>query len=49
VLIAVMPAAMSSVTLAEAYGADAEFSAAALLTTHLACLVTIPLWLALTL
>jgi hypothetical protein len=46
VLISVMPAAMASVTLAEAYGGDAEFSAAAILTTHVLCLVTIPLWLA---
>jgi predicted permease len=46
VLIAVMPAAMASVTLAEAFGGDAEFSAAAILVTHVLCLVTIPLWLA---
>lgn len=46
VLISVMPAAMASVTLAEAYGGDADFSAAAILTSHVACLVTIPLWLA---
>lgn len=46
VLIAVMPAAMASVTLAEAYGGDADFSAAAILVTHVVCLVTIPLWLA---
>lgn len=46
ILIAVMPAAMASVTLAEAYGGDADFSAAAILTSHVACLVTIPLWLA---
>ncbi len=48
-LIAVMPAAMSSVTLAEAYGGDAEFSAAAILVTHVVCLVTIPFWLSLVL
>ena len=45
VLISVMPAAMASVTLAEAYGGDADFSAAAILATHIVCLVTIPLWL----
>lgn len=45
-LIAVMPAAMASVTLAEAYGGDADFSASAILVTHVVCLVTIPLWLA---
>ena len=45
VLISVMPAAMASVTLAEAYGGDADFSAAAILATHIVCLDTIPLWL----
>jgi len=45
VLIAVMPAAMASVTLAEAFDSDAEFSAAAILATHVLCLITIPLWL----
>jgi hypothetical protein len=45
VLISVMPAAMASVTLAEAFHGDAEFSAAAILATHILCLVTIPLWL----
>ncbi len=49
VLIAVMPAAMASVTLAEAYGGDADFSAAAILVSHVVCLVTIPLWLGLAL
>jgi len=49
ILIAVQPAAMSSVTLAEAFGGDANFSAAAVLVTHLLCLLTIPLWLAATL
>ena len=45
VLIAVMPAAMAGVTLAEAFRGDADFSAAAVLATHVLCLVTIPLWL----
>ncbi len=45
-LISVMPAAMASVTLAEAFGGDSDFSAAAILVTHALCLVTIPLWLA---
>ena len=40
---------MASVTLAEAYGGDANFSAAAILMTHDACLITIPLWLGLVL
>ncbi len=47
VLIAVQPAAMVSVTLAEAFRSDANFAATAVLVTHLLCLVTIPLWLAL--
>lgn len=46
ILIAVQPAAMSSVTLAEAFNSDASFSAAAVMTTHILCLVTIPVWLA---
>jgi len=45
ILIATMPVAMASVTLAEAYKSDADFSAAAILFTHAACLVTVPLWL----
>mgnify|MGYP001282589490 FL=1 len=45
ILIAVQPAAMASVTLSEAFGGDSEFSAAAILATHVLCLVTIPLWL----
>lgn len=45
ILIAVQPAAMASVTLAEAFGSDSDFSAAAILATHALCLVTIPLWL----
>ena len=48
ILIATMPVAMASVTLAEAYKSDADFSAAAVLFTHIACLVTVPLWLLLT-
>ena len=48
ILIATMPVAMASVTLAEAYKSDADFSAAAILFTHVACLVTVPLWLLLT-
>ena len=47
VLIATMPVAMASVTLAEAYKSDADFSASAILLTHLLCLVTVPFWLSL--
>jgi len=48
ILIATMPVAMASVTLAEAYKSDADFSASAILLTHLLCLITVPLWLTLT-
>jgi len=48
ILIATMPVAMASVTLAEAFQSDADFSAAAILVTHIACLVTVPLWLLIT-
>lgn len=44
-LIALMPAAMASVSMAEAYGGDPEFAAGAVFVTHLVCLITIPLWL----
>jgi len=46
-LIAIQPAAMSSVALAEAFHADAEYAAAATFATHILCLLTIPLWLSL--
>jgi len=46
-LVAVMPSAIVSVVLSEIHGADTDFAAASVLMTHVACLVTIPLWLAL--
>jgi len=46
ILLATMPVSMASVTLAEAYRSDAEFSASAILLTLLLCLITTPLWLA---
>ena len=46
-LIAIQPAAMSSVALAEAFDSDAEFAATATFATHVLCLLTIPLWLSL--
>jgi hypothetical protein len=46
-LIAIQPAAMSSVALAEAFHGDAEFAATATFATHVLCLITIPLWLSL--
>jgi len=48
ILIATMPVSMASITLAEAYRSDADFSASAVLLTLLLCLITIPLWLAVT-
>lgn len=47
ILIATMPVAMASITLAEAYNGDANFSAATVFLSHLLCLITVPLWLAL--
>ncbi len=44
-IVAVMPCSLTSVTLAEVYRADADFAAATVQTTHLVCLLTIPLWL----
>jgi chemotaxis protein histidine kinase CheA len=44
-IIAVQPAAMSSVYMAEIYHSDAHFAAAGVMTTHILCLATIPLWL----
>ena len=44
-VIAVQPTAMVSVTMAEIYHADTRFAAAAVLTTHLVCLASIPIWL----
>ncbi len=44
-VVAVMPSAIASVMLSEIYDADSEFAAAAVLLTHAASLVTIPLWL----
>lgn len=46
-LVAVMPCALSSVTLAEAYGGDADFAAGSVLSTHALCVITVPLWLGL--
>ncbi len=47
VLVAIMPVAVSSVVLCELYDGDSDFSASAVLVTHLFCLITVPIWLAL--
>jgi predicted permease len=44
-VVAVMPAAIASVMLSDLYNADSEFAASAVLLTHVASLVTIPIWL----
>ncbi len=44
-IVAAQPAAMASVMFGEVYQCDARFAAATVLTTHLFCLITIPLWL----
>lgn len=44
-VVAVMPSAIASVMLSDLYDADSEFAASAVLLTHVASLVTIPLWL----
>ncbi|MBN2451145.1 MAG: AEC family transporter [Lentisphaeria bacterium] len=49
VVVAVMPSAIAGVMLSDLYDADSAFAASAVLATHAAALVTIPLWLALAL
>lgn len=44
-VVAVMPCALASVSIAEVYHGDGEFAAASVLVTHLICLGSIPLWL----
>ncbi len=44
-VIALMPGAMVSVSMAEVYGGDIPFVSAMILNTHLACIVTVPLGL----
>ncbi|MFW5802288.1 MAG: AEC family transporter [Verrucomicrobiota bacterium] len=44
-IVAIMPCAITSVTLCEVFDGDSDFAAATVLITHIAALVTIPLWL----
>lgn len=44
-IVAIMPTAIASIVLSEAYGADAEYAATTTLLTHLVSFFTIPLWL----
>lgn len=44
--IAVMPASVASVALSDYFGADTETAASSVMLTHLFCMLTIPLWLA---
>lgn len=46
VLVAVMPAAISSVVLNEMYDGDPQFAASSVFLTHVTAVVTIPFWLA---
>jgi predicted permease len=45
IVIAVQPCPMASVTMAEIYKSDAHFAAAAVLTTHVVCMATVPAWI----
>ncbi len=44
-VVSIMPAAIASVILSEAYGADTDFASSSVLTTHIFSLLTIPAWL----
>jgi len=44
-IVAIMPTAIASIVLSEAYGADSEYAATTTLLTHLVSFFTIPLWL----
>ncbi len=44
-IIAVQPCSLASVTLSEIYRSDSRFAAASILITHVACLISIPIWL----
>ncbi|MGI6354282.1 MAG: hypothetical protein GX937_10860 [Lentisphaerae bacterium] len=45
-LIAVMPCSVASVALSEIYHADTDFAAASVLLTTVACILTVPFWMA---
>ncbi len=45
VIVAVMPASVASVAISEIFGGDNEANAAAVLLTHLLCILTVPAWL----
>ncbi|MCX7704715.1 MAG: AEC family transporter [bacterium] len=44
-IVAIMPAAIASIIIADTYKADIKFASASVLTTHVASLLTIPAWL----
>jgi len=44
-IVAIMPTAIASIVLSEAYGADSEYAATTTLLTHLVSFFTIPIWL----
>ena len=45
VIVAVMPASVASVAISDIFGGDNENNAAAVLLTHLLCILTVPAWL----
>ena len=45
VIVAVMPASVASVAISDIFGGDNEANAAAVLLTHLLCILTVPAWL----
>ena len=44
-LIAMMPCSVASVAYSTYFGADSETAATAILTSHIGCLVTVPMWM----
>lgn len=46
-IVAVMPCAITSVTLCEVFDGDSDFAAATVLATHVGALIAVPLWLTL--
>ncbi|MCP4482207.1 MAG: hypothetical protein GY817_05395 [bacterium] len=44
-IIAIMPAAVTSIVFADIFDGDTQFAAESVLITHILALLTIPLWL----
>jgi len=43
--VATMPSSIASVAYGACFDADTDMAAMAILTTHLGCLVTVPIWM----